>query len=78
MFKYWKQIFGLEPRPVEPSYEEKVEQLARELHKIDSDKVGHSVMAGQNGIYPISWPSWEKFSEESRESYREQARERLK
>ena len=74
---YLKQLFGIEPRPVEPTYEEKVEQLARELHKIDSDKVGHSVMAGERGIYNISWPSWDQFSEESRENYRERARERL-
>mgnify|MGYP001229762867 CR=1 FL=1 len=71
-------IFGIArtPKP-ELSFEEKVEQKARELHKTDSDKVGHSIMVGDRGAYNVSWPSWEEFSEEVRENYRKEARDLL-
>jgi hypothetical protein len=56
---------------------EEIEKLAEELHQADKEKVGNSIMVGQRGSYPVRWPSWEEFSESSRENYRKQAIEIL-
>lgn len=57
---------------------EVIEQKAKELHEADAAKAGHVFMAGNQGVYSVAWPSWDSFSEEVRENYRNEAREILK